>query len=66
MVPARQREGEATGEGFLMRVDRTMYVPGRLGPSGISLVSISDMEQDGVCGVWFWFFVLKDYMYLRM
>lgn len=62
MVPARRREGEAIGEGFLMRVDRTMCVPGKLGPSGISVVSFSDMEQDCVCGVWFCFFVLKDYV----
>lgn len=38
----------------------------KLGPTGISQVSVSDMEQDGLCGVWFWFLVLKDYIQLGM
>lgn len=54
--------GGSHSEGFLMRVDHTMCMPRILGPSGIFVVPICDMEQDGVCMcmcVWFWFVMLK-------
>lgn len=60
------REGEATGEGFITGVDCTISAVRKLGPTGIFQVSISDMDQDCLCGVWFWFEVLKDYTELRM
>lgn len=66
VVPARLREGEATGEGFLMGVDRTISAVRKLGPTGISQVSISDMEQKCVVGVWFCFVVLRYYIKLSM
>lgn len=59
MVPTRQREGEAIGEDFPCRVDRTISVTGRLGPAGISQVTISDMEQDALFGVRFEFLNAK-------
>lgn len=71
--------GGSHTEGFLMRVDHTMCVPRILGPSGIFVASICDMEQGGVCVsvcaseracvcvyVWFWFVMPKDCMQLRM
>ncbi len=51
MVPTRQREGEAIGEDYPCRVDCTISVPEKLGPTGISQVTISDIEQDALFGV---------------
>ena len=49
MVVARQREGDAISEAFLMWVDCTISVLQKLEPSEISLVSVSDMNQEDLC-----------------
>lgn len=43
--------GGSIGKGFLMWVDCTTFVLRKLGPTGISQVSISDMEQGCLCGL---------------